>query len=170
MLLFLGDDLALAGIGRAHIDPLHEVGDDLLGQLGQVRRHPCRAVVLQNLDQQTFLRLAERQHRPAVTPLEHAGLAVEQQITPQLLRLSRVAGVAVLAEDRPNLAFKELNALRIEPTSKQARRQQEQSDPEDKHFQVHHGFALVARKAEARWQERYHSTASAELAREKPTA
>jgi hypothetical protein len=105
-------DLALARIRSAHVDPFDEVGDDLLRQLGRLRRHLRRSVVLERLDEQALLRLTCHQHGPGVAALEHAFLAVEIEARLEFLGLRGMAFVAILTEYRADFAFEKLDAFR----------------------------------------------------------
>ncbi len=93
----LRERFAFARIGRPHVDPFDEVGDDLFAQLRRLRWHLRRAIVLQGLYDEALLRFSRHEHRPAVAAFEHAGPGVEQEIGPEFLRLRGMAFVAMLA-------------------------------------------------------------------------
>ena len=57
------DWAALARIGGTHLNPLHEVGDDFVGELS-FRRHFETVFMPQRLDQQTVIRLSRNDRRP----------------------------------------------------------------------------------------------------------
>ena len=102
----------VARIGRAHLHPGLEVGDHRVGQL-LLRRHlEVLILVVDRLDEQTFLRIARDDRRPQVAPLAHPCARVEEQVAAQLLGLGGMALVALLDQDRPDSRFEEGDALR----------------------------------------------------------
>ena len=101
---------SFARVGRTHVDPLHEVGNDLVRELS-LRRH-LDPVVLQRLDEPTFGRLPFDEGWPVLASDQRPGRRIEEQPRPDdLLRIAclhRMATVTVLHQHGPNLHLEEL--------------------------------------------------------------
>ena len=98
-----------ARIGRAHADPLHEVGDEIVGKLLVARRHREVAVgVADGFDEEAFVRLAGDDGGAGVAALEPAVARVEREAAFDLLRARAVALVTILDQDRTHLGLEEV--------------------------------------------------------------
>ena len=94
-------------VGRAHLDPGLEVGDDRVGELG-LRGHPELVVaVADRPDQQALVRVAGHDRRAGVAPAAEALPAVEQEPAAQLLGGARVALAALRRQHGPDLRLEE---------------------------------------------------------------
>ena len=100
-------DRLRARIGCAALHPLAQVGHLFRGQGGLGRHGVEVRIALDHPDQDALLRLARHDDRSAVASLHPAGLAVEEQAALDLLRIRRMALVALLREDRTNLRLEE---------------------------------------------------------------
>ena len=106
---------AFARVGRAHLDPLLEVGDDPLGQARLGRHHQFGVEVGDRPVEVALVRLAGDDREQAGLAATADRLAqVETQLALEfalLLRLGRVALVAMPDENRPDFLFKKLNPV-----------------------------------------------------------
>ena len=105
----------VARVGCTHLDPLLEVGDDTLGQTRLGRHHQFGVEVGDRPVEIALVRLAgDDRGQAGLTATADCLAQVEPQLALEfalLLRIGRVALVAVLDEDRPDFLFKKLDAL-----------------------------------------------------------
>ena len=98
-----------ARIGRAHADPFHEVGDEVVGKLLVARWHREIAVgIADGFDEQAFVRLARNDGRAGVAALEPAIACVEREAALDLLRARAVTLVTILHEHRAHFGLEEV--------------------------------------------------------------
>ena len=99
-------------IGRAAINPLDEVRDNLRVELRTLLRHlQGFMAVIHGLNQDTLLRIARDDGRAFFTALEQAVAIIEAEVA--FLLLSVVAFVALRHEHRTDLRLKEFYILRL---------------------------------------------------------
>ena len=128
--------LALARVGRAHLDPLLEIRDHRVGQL-LLRRH-LRVVigVADRRHQQALSRLAGDERRAAVAALPDALARVEQQPALDLLRVRRVALVALVHQHRANALLEKRHSFtgvrRVRSHHRNEHREDKPADPAQK--------------------------------------
>ena len=99
-------------INRPHVDPLHEISDDLIRQL--TTGGHLDAVISESLNQQAVSRLPLDYGRARIAPVQQAGGKIDVQAAFQLLLLvglGRMASVTMLSQNGPDLLFEELRAL-----------------------------------------------------------
>ena len=94
----------------AETNPLLEVGHGLFAQLFLGRHLQVRVGVLDRLDQQALGRVAGHDCLARVAASQDGFAGVELEVA--FVLFVAVALVAIVDEQRPNLAFKELDALR----------------------------------------------------------
>ena len=99
------------GIGRAHLHPRFEVGDDRVGELRLGRHLEIFVAVADRLDQQAFVGVAGHDRRAGVAALAKALAAVEAEPAPQFLGGARVALAALRHQHGPDLRLEELLLL-----------------------------------------------------------
>ena len=100
-------------IGCAHVDPGLEISDHLVGKFARGRH--LEAVVLERCQQETLILVAGHHRRTALAPLGHPAPRIDEQAGLQLAGpqgVGRMALVAVLGEDRPDLLLEEGDLLR----------------------------------------------------------
>ena len=96
-----GRGLAVARVGRAHENPLLEVGDDIGGELAAVlgRGHLEIFVgVADGLEEEALLQVAGNDGVAGVAALTRAGAGVEEETALEFLSAGGVAGVAFFHE------------------------------------------------------------------------
>ena len=95
------------GPRQAELNPLPQRGDLTVGQLA-VGRHFRPAAMLDCRDQQTFVRLLQRDDRSAFAPGQHSSPI--RQTEPTLLLPLRMTRITVLHEEGPYLSLEEFIA------------------------------------------------------------
>ncbi len=99
------------GPGEAQLDPAGQRGDLGIAQLA-VGGHLQGVAIADRLDQIAVDRLAGDRRRPRFAPFEHRGSVGQLEPSLGLFQIA-MALVAALDEQRPHLAFDELERFRI---------------------------------------------------------
>src|SRR5262249_23210374 len=96
-----------ARVGSAHLDPLLKPFDLLWGELGLGRHGEVGVGPADGLDQAAFFDLAGDHYRAVVPAPGDARPRIEQQASPHLAGLGRMALVTALGQDRPDVLLEE---------------------------------------------------------------
>ncbi len=100
------------GVGRAHLDPGLEVGDDGVGELRLGGHAKLVVAVADRPDEQALVGVAGHDRGAGVAPEAEGLPAVEPEPAPQLLGRARVALSALRRQDGPDLRLEECLLLR----------------------------------------------------------
>ncbi len=118
-----------ARVGRAQLNPSHQIADLGLGKLFPLGRHLQVGVgVAHCRNEQAPVGIARYHAGAGLAPFEQAFAGVEQQTAFDLLRLLTVAFVAMVGEDRSNPALEKIKLRARWLLSQSARIQDPQRD------------------------------------------